>query len=166
MSYILDALNKTEQATRNQQSPKLDSVQMIPQHPNTGLWFFVLVVAVVVSSIIIWYLPKETAPIAVTSRTQTSTGNVEPVTQETQLVRLSALPISVQNKIPSMTFSSHIYASDQSLRMVTINNQLYREGDTIAGGIKLKAISEDGIVLRYQHYIIEMSILHDWSNDN
>ena len=75
MSYILDALNKTEQATRNQQSPKLDAVQMIPQHPNTGLWFFVLVVAVVVSSIIIWYLPKETAPIAVTSRTQTSTGS-------------------------------------------------------------------------------------------
>ena len=166
MSYILDALNKTEQAKRNQKSPKLDAVQMIPQHATKGLWFVALVVPVLISSIVIWYLPKQTAPIDVASRTQTSKENVEPMSRETRLVSFSALPISVQNEIPSMMFSSHIYASDQSLRMVTINNQLYREGDTIADGIKLKTISEDGIVLRYQQYVIEMSVLHDWSNEN
>ena len=166
MSYILDALNKTEQATRNQQPPKLDAVQMIPQHRNTTLWFVVLLIVVLLGLSIIWYLPRENTPAAATPIPKTTIENIGPAIQETTFIRLAALPLNVQNQIPSMTFSSHIYASDPSLRMVTINNQLYREGDTVAEGISLKAISEDGIVLSFQHYAIEMSVLQDWSNNN
>ena len=166
MSYILDALNKTEQATRNQQPPKLDAVQMIPQHRNTTLWFFAMLIVVLLGFSVIWYLPRENTPVPATPIPQTSVENIGPVSQETTFIRLAALPLNAQNRIPSMTFSSHIYASDPSLRMVTINGQLYREGDTIAEGISLKSISEDGIVLRFQHYAIEMSVLQDWSNNN
>jgi len=64
-----------------------------------------------------------------------------------------------------MTFSSHIFADDPALRMVNINGRLINEGDVIAEGIKLLRITEDGVVISYRHYNIEMSVIRDWAFD-
>ena len=80
-------------------------------------------------------------------------------------VRVAELPTSVQRQIPDIRFSSHIYANDPSLRMVNINGRIIREGDSVADGISLVEISEDGVVLSYLHYTFEMSVIRDWSFD-
>jgi general secretion pathway protein B len=80
-------------------------------------------------------------------------------------VRIAELPLNVQRQIPDITFSSHIYASDPSLRVVNINNRSIREGDYISDDVKLLDITEDGVVLSYLHYRIEMNVIRDWSFD-
>jgi len=78
-------------------------------------------------------------------------------------VPIGALPRGVQEQIPDLAFSSHIYAEDPALRMVNINGELYRQGDTIARGVKLLEITEEGAVLAYLHYTFEVGVLEDWT---
>ena len=76
---------------------------------------------------------------------------------------IGALPRGIQEQIPALAFSSHIYAEDPAVRMVNINGTLYREGDTIARGVKLLEITEAGAVLSYLHYIFAIDVLEDWA---
>lgn len=79
-------------------------------------------------------------------------------------IGISDLPVSVQQQLPSMTFSSHIYdADDAKYRMVSINGKLLHEGDMVAPGIRLVHITEEGVVLTFQGYTFKVSVLHDWS---
>lgn len=78
-------------------------------------------------------------------------------------VSIGALPRGIQEQIPNLTFSSHIFAEDPAVRMVNINGELYREGDTIARGVKLLKITEAGAVLSYLHYTFAVGVLEDWA---
>lgn len=80
-------------------------------------------------------------------------------------VRISELPLNVQRQIPDIKFTSHIYADDPSLRLVNINSRSVREGGYVSDDLKLVGITEDGVVLSYQDYTFELSILRDWSFD-
>jgi len=148
MSYILDALNKVEQNQRNQHPPKLDAMQQIPQHASPSRWFVAVIILVLINVCALWYwMEQDTAP---------------PV-PDTTPTRLASLPVDIQRQIPDMSFSSHIYASDTTLRMVNINNREFYEGDTIAPGISLNAITEDGVVLTYKQYSFTLPVVHDWT---
>ena len=78
-------------------------------------------------------------------------------------IPIGALPRGIQEQIPDLAFSSHIYAEDAQLRMVNINGELYRQGDTIARGVKLLEITEEGAVMSYLHYTFEVGVLEDWA---
>jgi hypothetical protein len=148
MSYILDALNKVEQNQRNQLPPKLDAMQQIPQHASLSRWFGLVLIIVLMNIGALWYwMEQDTAP---------SVPNTTPV-------RLASLPVDIQRQIPDMSFSSHIYASDTTLRMVNINNREFYEGDTIAPDISLNAITEDGVVLTYKQYTFTLPVIRDWT---
>lgn len=79
--------------------------------------------------------------------------------------KIDDLPVSVQQKIPNLRFSSHIYSNDAKYRMVNINGKMLHEGDFVAQGIRLVRITEEGVVLSYQGYTFEVSVLHGWSFD-
>ncbi len=78
-------------------------------------------------------------------------------------VPISALPLSVQEQIPDLAFSSHIHANDPRSRMVNINGRFRREGDTLARGLTLLEITQDGVVLGYLHYTFEVGVIRDWA---
>ena len=148
MSYILDALNKVEQNQRNQRPPMLDAMQQIPQHASPAKWFGVVFIIVLMNIGALWYwMEQDTGPSA----------------PDVALVRLASLPVDIQRQIPDMSFSSHIYASDATLRMVNINNREFYEGDTIAPGISLNAITEDGVVLTYKQHTFTLPVVRDWT---
>ena len=77
--------------------------------------------------------------------------------------RIGELPASIQKRVPDMTFSSHIFADQPSLRMVNINGRNMREGDVVAPGLKLVEITEDGAAFGFLHYQFEMSVVRDWA---
>jgi general secretion pathway protein B len=216
MSYILDALNKSEQERRSQDTPNLDTVHRVLHAGKTGStpWVPILVVLVILNTLIAiyWYTSRDTrteTPIqdrdVVADRlpanrlpadplpTQTTTpalitsgATVEPepepavsTTERPQLitpedyfsrestpepvadpppVRFSELPLSVQQQIPEIRISSHIYGTDPAFRMANINDRIAREGDMITDSITLDEITEDGVVLKYLHYRFEMRI--------
>ena len=195
MSYILDALNKSEQEKKSPQAPGLDTVHRpAPQRPGMAPWKVVVIALLVTVNLggLAWLLlrsPEEVQPMVAAQATipppETTQSPVPPSTvkptptpviaapppepklevAEAPPVRISALPASVQRQIPDMKFSSHIFADDADLRMVAINDSVMRKGDRIAGDVVLKEITEDGVIVTFRHYTIAMSVLRDWSFD-
>ncbi|MAI42019.1 MAG: general secretion pathway protein GspB [Candidatus Azotimanducaceae bacterium] len=173
MSYILDALKKTEQAERNRQIPTLDTVQSISKESHNTWWPFWLAITFMIGTGIILQIDK---------LQHENAKNVNPLSEEAKFkpdiresivsipldkinhlpIPLSALPSNLKNQIPKMKFSSHIFSSDSSLRSVTINNQIYQEEDMLTDELYLQEISEDGIIVRYQGYLVQISFLDEW----
>lgn len=200
MSYILDALNKSEQEKHAGKTPDLATMhRRSAAHEQPFPWLLV-VLAVVALNIAAfgWFLwnqslpsptnppvtetrppasPPETTDAVPSSPTQSNSTPPEarlPESVEPELITppqstrpdpvgIGALPPSVQRQIPDMTFSSHIYSDDADLRMVNINGTFMSEGDMIADGVRVDRITEDGVVVSFKHYLIEMSVLRDWS---
>ncbi len=162
MSYLLDALNKAEQAKRNQKLPTLDPVQRIPGTPGTRKWILLSVSVLVLINIGgLWYFywPDKIEPVMVSETVldipesnQVVKASENVSVEETEPVHISELPLDIQRQIPNLTISSHIHSSTPSLRMVGINKRNYHEGDTIAQGLTLVSITENGVILAFLHY--------------
>jgi len=63
---------------------------------------------------------------------------------------LGKLPVSVQQSLPKIDIAGHIYDDRPSVRMVFINGQIRREGDSIAPNLRLMAITPDGVQFSYR----------------
>lgn len=75
----------------------------------------------------------------------------EPI-QEPTVVTMAELPSSIQQEIPVMQVSLHAYSAKPKASLVSINNQLLRDGDTLASGLKLEQITPDGMIFSYKGY--------------
>lgn len=77
-------------------------------------------------------------------------------TSEQRVPERSELPLEVQQEIPEISIAGHIYSNATASRIVNINGQVRHEGETVAGGLKLDEITENGIVLSYKGYRFRM----------
>ncbi len=75
---------------------------------------------------------------------------------------VSELDRSIQKKLPSFTFNSHIFSSDPSARRAMINNIYLHEGQRFSGVI-LEAVIEDAVVLNADGIQFRLPALKDWS---
>lgn len=62
----------------------------------------------------------------------------------------SKLPVSVQEALPPIDISGHIYDDKPSARMVFINGHIQREGDMLASGLQLLSITARGVELSFR----------------
>lgn len=69
-----------------------------------------------------------------------------------RILEKNELPLSVQQELPNISIRGHIYSNDLTSRIVNINGQIIREGETITAGLKLEEITEYGIILSYKGY--------------
>lgn len=77
-------------------------------------------------------------------------------------VTLSELPAAARSRFPGLSFSTHLYSSDADLRAVVVNGQRLQEGDQL-GVLTLASITEDGVVFRFENYLVTISVLDDWN---
>lgn len=77
-------------------------------------------------------------------------------------VALSDLPADARSRFPGLSFSTHLYSSDSDLRAVVVNGQRLQEGDRL-GVLTLKSITEDGVIFRFENYLVTVSVLDDWN---
>jgi general secretion pathway protein B len=106
----------------------------------------------------------EPAPQAATGETVIRPGaqaaSIEPATSEP--VRLAALPNQVRDRLPALTFSTHIYADDPAFRRVVVNGERAVEGDPLGPGLWLQEITDTGVVVRFEGHLVRLDILQDW----
>jgi general secretion pathway protein B len=183
MSYILDALKKAEA----EQDPAAAASLAVSQQRNqsrqrlTGILVGAALLANV--AVLLWLFgPTElTAPAATATpapspaamrapaTTPTIRASEEPLAEpaaerepEQQIsARLADLPTKVRSRFPGLAFSTHIYADDPSLRAVVANGKRMVEGDEI-GGAAITQITDDGVVLAFENYLVEIPIVADW----
>ena len=65
--------------------------------------------------------------------------------------------------MPALRYSSHVYSSTASNRIVTLNGRDYHEGDEVAPGVKLLQIQADYSIFRVGRQSFSLQSLTDWN---
>jgi general secretion pathway protein B len=82
---------------------------------------------------------------------QVATAAADAASEQT-VISMAELPSFVRAELPAMTISVHAYSGDPAGRLLGIGNQILREGDFVAPGVKLVEITPEGMVLDYKGY--------------
>lgn len=173
MSYILDALKKSEQdrVLRDEGSNKgagqkeviADAVAIsAPQNGSSSLSSIAVVIssvalvaAVVILFVMFWGNYSSTQPAAVepVSRVlndfelldieKTPPAFIEPVSIE-------QIPESIASELAPMSISSHIYSTEANRRSIVVNDQRLTEGDYVFAGVQIKQITHQGMIIVVQ----------------
>lgn len=83
---------------------------------------------------------RQAEPVAVKPAAQSATDGPLPT--------LAELPASLRQKLPGLTFSSHVYGPSDAFRSVTLNGRRLQAGDR-AEGVRITAITAEGVVLEF-----------------
>ena len=95
--------------------------------------------------------------------------NTRQVQQAMPIQRASAtvprtVTVDARTRLAAIRFSSHIFAADQALRMVVVDGQRMKEGDTLSDGIRLEQITEDGVIFQHNGTRYPIDVLSQWDN--
>lgn len=188
MSYILDALRKSEEERKKSRvAPTRPGYTFIKDDPPARKRKFafgliltscMLVVIIILSAGWWWSLKRETAPQIMTEQPHTSEPEVDakrdtpserspeitqttkapsaiepppPILPTAETPYLTEMSVDFQNRVPGMKFSGHVYSIEPGLRMIMINEAVFREGDPIGIDLTLEEITENGVVLILDH---------------
>ena len=191
MSYILDALNKSEQERARKRAPGLAALHVDKEPGSFTLKHFLLILlALVIVNLAGIYLlfgdRLATAP-EIQARPEVETPGpvevatpVEPVAPEIitppkapatttpdiarnyEAVAVEDLPLDIQMRLPAIEVTTHIYASDPELRMVKIDGIPRYEGDILATDFRLLKITETGVAMEFEGYAYSLDVIEDW----
>lgn len=75
---------------------------------------------------------------------------------EPELQTLAELPPRIQSEIPALVISGYIYSANRAERSLLVNQQLLREGDSVAPGLVLEKMLPGAVVLNYRGYRYRM----------
>lgn len=96
-------------------------------------------------------------PSAITTSPNESQPSESPVKEaEKGKATVYELPESVRQNIPKISISGHIYSNIPSSRIVNINGQITREGDSVSDGLRVVEITPSGVILSYEGYRFHM----------
>lgn len=76
--------------------------------------------------------------------------------REKQLPSFSELPEDIRKEIPDLTIIAHIYSNNPSSRMVNINGDVLREGETLSGKLKVEEITVSGVTFHYKAHLFRL----------
>ena len=88
--------------------------------------------------------PPAADPVPATSKA--------PAVAEQKPIAKADLPPAIQQELPKLSVSIHAYSSKPAKRVVSVNDQLLYEGDTLAPGLILEQITPDGMIFSYKGF--------------
>jgi general secretion pathway protein B len=91
-------------------------------------------------------------PAAQAKTEPTGTADV-PKPDPNKVYTIAELPDTVRTGLPpAMSVSTHIYSTEPSERLVSVNGSIGREGREIFKGVTVDAITPEGVILKSQGY--------------
>tara|TARA_A100001037_G_scaffold81572_1_gene73566 strand:- start:3331 stop:3957 length:627 start_codon:yes stop_codon:yes gene_type:complete len=108
--------------------------------------------------------PDATSPPAETSPAATVAPVIAPAPAPPTPRRrtlITSLPSDAKARFPGLTFSTHVFAEDASLRAVVVNGTRLTEGDAFSG-IRMEQITETGVVVAFESYLVEIPVIAQW----
>ena len=191
MSYILDALRKSERDRQPTDLATLTPVQRSRSQKRSNRWLISLVLVLAGNMVLLVYLTFGRGALdnlvpasasASASAGSLPTGSSERNATDTNVQQLDTSPIAtdplgveeavtirpavqtdeMRQLLASLTFTSHVFADDPALRSVMIDGRFFREGDSPQQGVALVSITSTGVVLRYRGREIAYNVLEQW----
>ena len=183
MSYILEALKKSEQEQARGQAPDIHTTHDSPPRaspsrklPGALITANVIIAVAIVAALLagnfeLTYSPSAPySPSATSSPAPTSSADtparptaIEPPAADAVPIDRTAVRTALARAARELTFSTHIYASETSLRAVTIDGRRLSEGDRIDEELILRTITENGVVIEANGERYTVAVLNDWS---
>lgn len=213
MSYILDALKKSEQERGRGSAPSVQTLHTIGPDSTTSrthYWPHVLLFAVFVNlGALLYFIITDTrvdqpsaSPMALVPTEPTAVDTeslvlapvdedviykqvtmpavaqtaVRPRPQiiqttapaaytpaEAPLLQRDELPESIQQHIPIMEFSAHVYSSNPMHRSIVINGRYMEEGDQFASDLTLSEITPKGAIFDFQGKLFHQNVVSAWN---
>ena len=178
MSYILDAIKKSEAERNLGVSPGALAAPMPASGSTTSLRIATVIVVLNVAALGGWWLWQERpAGIVETTAAAPAFSHAIPspapdaaprsIDQPSQALVDLSTPTAKPKPAPKPTarlpeFSTHVFADDPQLRAVTLDGRRLTEGELIGPGMRLLEITESGVVLDFNGERIEFDVLQDW----
>lgn len=75
-----------------------------------------------------------------------------------QVPEYAELPYSLQQKIPEIRISVHIYNSDPELRKVRVNGQIFWQGEEVARNLVIEEITPRGVIFNYSDTMFRLNL--------
>jgi hypothetical protein len=75
-----------------------------------------------------------------------------------RLLTFQELPQEIRAALKELTITGHIYSSDHLLRRLNVNDGMWREGDSLPGGVTIEEVTEGGAVFLYSGYRFSMEV--------
>lgn len=181
MSYILDALRKSEAERATAQAPTPTTVHEGDRAPPRRRWLWGLVsVNLAVVGLVLWALvgqPPARQPIAAPSSSEPVRRTPPATIEQTEPAPMPTAPPApapappidehdlaepLRSRIARLTFSTHIYADDPAMRAVSIDGQRLREGQSSDAGYRVDRITPNGVVLDVDGQRVAIDVMARW----
>ncbi|MDA8789594.1 general secretion pathway protein GspB [Pseudomonadales bacterium] len=218
MSFILDAIKKSEDERQRSKQPDVHSLQ------NSGVYtvapqrrfvrsFILLVALVMLIGICSWLWPqiqrqftphqyeRGQAPLAQGSSIQNQKssqagGQKVTTTQVTNaatdadmatgsdvafstgqqssnsasnklpprnfIKELWQMPADFQSTVPDLKFSFHVFSTNPEKRTIIINGRRMREGQMVSSQVKLRVITETGVICEHKGQYFHVDVVEKW----
>jgi general secretion pathway protein B len=167
MSYILDALKKSEQERKLQAVPALHTLRRTRSGTRRLRLAVAMFAAVsVAAAAVVWLVePRWPSPAATTQQPLASSGAVEAPPKPPAAPRESGQPAeappdgvrsgrttsgpepAVPGRLEGLAVNVVSYSEKPGRRFVMLNQRIVRESDTIGDGVVVKRILPEGVVL-------------------
>ncbi|WP_075185692.1 general secretion pathway protein GspB [Teredinibacter haidensis] len=109
-------------------------------------------------------IPLAKSPVASPANEPAERANHHPTIEDFNSIgNIRSLPWTVQEKIPTLNYSEHVY-SPNNRGYIVINGTKRKKGDSIESGLLLESVLTNGVLLRYQGQVFKMQALNSWVN--
>lgn len=97
--------------------------------------------------------PKAAAPTSPpTPLKLAGTADATEAALEPMVTPMAELPLLIRQELPAMKIQVHAYSSKSKDRLVSINDRILREGDSLTPGLRLEQITPDGLIFSHKEY--------------
>ena len=178
MSYILDALKKSEKERALAHIPTLRTPGQTEKKRVPLSWFlFISVLAILIVGLFavqFWWGPPQTARLVQeepkekqdasaliqTERTVETQSQDETIALGAEVIELSdgpSVPVdiahldpSIRKRLPELSINALSYSPNQTKRFVMINQDIFREGEELDDSIVVEEIKKSTVVLSFE----------------
>ena len=173
MSYILEALKKSEKERTAGAVPSLQSSDVGPGRGAHSGWLVALVVVFVAVAAAAgmklfwmkdsgWWSSKltiDTSALPVPPATGTAgdagarpnLSDQQPAVKGTvNALAVSELDPSAQQRFPELVIDALSYSTEQSKRFVMINQNIFKEGEELGNGLSVEQITPYAVILKFE----------------
>lgn len=195
MSYILDALKKSDRERQDNSGPTLQTLQRPIResaylHSRLILQLVIVILLLLLALAALWivnFSAFETTANSTATASDSAAfradneidGTVDGTVDNSDNEQLPApgvigeapaplipfwqLPAAVQQEIPALTFSLHIYAENPKRRTIIINKNRMTEGDRVLPELLLESITAQGVILNWKKaYRFSIDVVEAW----
>ena len=88
--------------------------------------------------------------------------NKRPVQAQKNIIDFYDLPASIQQQLPAIIVSAHVYSTNPLQRSIVINNNFMEEGEYVIDNLILYEITADGAIFDYGETRFSYSVVSGW----